>query len=157
MKILFLTQWFEPEPTLKGMTLAREMVRRGHEVQVVTGFPNYPGGRVYRGYRIRLRQREIIDGVTVTRVPLYPSHNRSGLQRAANYLSFAVSASIGVWSVPCPDVGYVYHPPATIGLPALVLNLLRRVPFVLDIQDLWPDTLAATAMVGNRAVLNAVG
>lgn len=66
------TQWFDPEPTLKGMVFARELVREGYEVEVVTGF-NYPGGKVYPGYRIRLLQREVIDGVHITRVPLYPN------------------------------------------------------------------------------------
>jgi colanic acid biosynthesis glycosyl transferase WcaI len=158
MKILFLTQWFEPEPTFKGLAFARELVRRGHEVEVLTGFPNYPGGRVYPGYRIRLRQREVVDGIPVTRVALYPSHDRSAVRRVVNYLSFALSAAtIGACSVGRADVVYVYHPPATIAFPAMVLRLLRRVPFVLDIMDLWPDTLAATGMVGNWAVLGAMG
>ncbi len=158
MRILFLTQWFDPEPTFKGLAFARELVRRGHEVEVLTGFPNYPGGRVYPGYRIRSRQREVVDGIRITRVALYPSHDRSAVGRVANYLSFAISAAtIGVCSVRRADVAYVYHPPATIAFPAMVLKLLRRVPFVLDIQDLWPDTLAATGMVGNRTVLGAVG
>lgn len=157
MRILFLTQWFDPEPTFKGLAFARELVRRGHEVEVLTGFPNYPGGRVYPGYRIRLRQREVVDGIRITRVALYPSHDRSAVRRVANYLSFALSAAtIGVCSVRRADVAYVYHPPATIAFPAMVLKLLRRVPFVLDIQDLWPDTLAVTGMVGNRAVLRAM-
>ncbi len=158
MRILFLTQWFDPEPTFKGLAFARELVRRGHEVEVLTGFPNYPGGRVYPGYRIRLRQREVVDGIWITRVALYPSHDRSAVGRVANYLSFALfAATIGVSSVRRADVAYVYHPPATIAFPAMVLRLLRRIPFVLDIQDLWPDTLAATGMIRNRALLGAVG
>ena len=59
-RVLLLTQWFDPEPTLKGMVFARELVREGYEVEVVTGFPNYPGGKVYPGYRIRLLQRELM-------------------------------------------------------------------------------------------------
>lgn len=158
MRILFLTQWFEPEPTFKGLAFARELLRRGHDVEVLTGFPNYPGGRVYPGYRVRLRQREVVDGIRITRVALYPSHGRSAVTRVANYLSFALSAAtVGACSVHRADVAYVYHPPATIAFPAMVLKLLRQVPFVLDIQDLWPDTLAATGMVGNRPVLGAIG
>jgi glycosyltransferase involved in cell wall biosynthesis len=158
VRILLLSQWFEPEPSFKGLDFARELVRRGHDTEVLTGFPNYPGGRVYPGYSIRLRRRETIEGIPVTRVALYPSHDRSGLRRAANYLSFAAAAAtIGAASVARADVVYVYHPPATIALPAMVLKALRGMPFVLDIQDLWPDTLAATGMVASRAVLGAVG
>lgn len=159
MKILLLTQWFDPEPpaSLKGLAFARELVNRGHRVEVLTGFPNYPGGRLYPGYRIKFRQRELIDGVRITRVPLYPSHNRSALGRVANYTSFALAAAaIGTWSVHRPDVAYVYHPPATIAFPAMVLKAISGVPFVLDIQDLWPDSLAATGMVTNPHVLRAV-
>ena len=102
-------------------------------------------------------QREVIDGIPVLRVPLYPSHDQSGVKRALNYLSFAAAASIGTLFVKRPDVAYVYHPPATVGLPAMVLQALRGVPFVYDIQDLWPDTLAATGMMQNAAVLKGVG
>lgn len=157
MRILMITQWFDPEPTFKGLLFARELQRLGHEVEVLTGFPNYPGGRVYPGYRIRPWQREVVGGVPVLRVPLYPSHDGSGVKRATNYLSYAASASIGALLLRRPDVAYVYHPPATASLPAMVLNALKGVPFVYDIQDLWPDTLAATGMMENAAVLRGVG
>ncbi|WP_304524158.1 sugar transferase [Deinococcus betulae] len=157
MRILLITQWFDPEPTFKGLLFARELQRLGHEVEVLTGFPNYPGGQVYPGYRIRPWQREVVDGVAVLRVPLYPSHDGSGVKRAANYLSYAASASIGSLLLRRPDVAYVYHPPATAALPGMVLHALKGVPFVYDIQDLWPDTLAATGMMENAAVLRGVG
>jgi glycosyltransferase involved in cell wall biosynthesis len=157
MRILMLTQWFEPEPTLKGLVFARELVRKGHEVQVLTGFPNYPGGGLYDGYRIRLLQRENIDGISILRVPLYPSHDGSALKRIFNYISFAVSASLlAPLLVNQADVVYVYHPPSTVSLPALMLKLLRGMPFVYDIQDLWPDTLAATGMVSSPLILQCV-
>jgi glycosyltransferase involved in cell wall biosynthesis len=150
VRILLLTQWFDPEPTFKGLTFARALAARGHSVEVLTGFPNYPGGRVYDGYRMRWRQLEILDGIRVVRVPLYPSHDGSVLRRALNYSSFAVSAAVlGTWSVSRPDVAYVYHPPGTIGLPALALRALRGIPFVYDIQDLWPDSVAASGMMSS--------
>ena len=158
MRILFLTQWFAPEPHYKGLPLAQEFQRRGHDVVVLTGFPNYPGGKVYRGYRIRLWQWEKMDGVDVLRVALYPSHSQSGLGRILNYVSFAVSATVfGVLLIRRVDVAYVYHPPATIGLPALAFKWLRRVPCVYDVQDLWPDTLAATGMMRRGALLTLAG
>lgn len=157
MRILMLTQWFEPEPTFKGLLFARELQRLGHEVEVLTGFPNYPGGRVYPGYRIRPWQREVVGGVPVTRVALYPSHDNSGARRALNYLSFAGTATLAIPFLRRPDVVYVYHPPATTALPAMVLRTLRGVPFVYDVQDLWPDTLSATGMVDGSRVLGLVG
>ena len=127
MRVLILSQWFDPEPTFKGLAFARELIAQGHEVEVITGFPNYPGGKVYPGYRIRWRKVEVIDGIRVIRVPLYPSHDSSALRRVANYASFALSAAvIGALSVRKPDVIYVYHPPATVGFPAFVLGQALR-------------------------------
>ena len=149
-----LTQWFDPEPFYKGIPFAKELTRLGHKVEILTGFPNYPGGKVYDGYRIRFCQREIISGIPIIRVALYPSHDRSAIKRVLNYVSFAVFATIiGIFHIKTPDVLYVYHPPATIGLPALIISLLRRVPFVYDIQDLWPDTLSSTGMIKNKKAL----
>jgi glycosyltransferase involved in cell wall biosynthesis len=158
MRILFLTQWFDPEPTFKGLQFALALQARGHSVQVLTGFPNYPGGKVYPGYRIHLWQREVMHGIPVLRVFLYPSHSRSAAGRVLNYLSFAVSASVlGTLLVKPADVAYVYHPPATVGLPALAFKYLRHIPFMYDVQDLWPDTLTATGMVNGSVVLRLLG
>ncbi|WP_426245542.1 sugar transferase [Nocardioides sp. LHG3406-4] len=157
MRVLFLTQWFEPEPTFKGLQFAKELQRQGHEVEVITGYPNYPGGTVYDGYRIRAYERTVVDGVVVRRVALYPSHDSSGARRALNYCSFAATSTLAALLGRRPDVAYVYHPPGTTALPAMALRLLRGVPYVLDIQDLWPDTLQATGMVGNPRVLGVVG
>lgn len=158
MRILFLTQWFEPEPVLKGLVLARALAAQGHEVRVLTGFPNYPGGNVYPGYKIKLIQREVMEGIPVTRVPLYPSHSRSKIGRILNYVSFGASATlVGVFSRWRPDVVYVYHPPITTGIAGALIGMVRRVPFVLDVLDLWPDTLKATGMMNNDRVLAIVG
>ncbi len=157
MRILMLTQWFDPEPAFKGLAFARELVGLGHDVEILTGFPNYPGGRLYPGYNVKPLQREVIDGISIIRVPLYPSHDGSSLKRILNYVSFAVSAALlGPFLVKPADVMYVYHPPATVGFPAMVINFLRGIPFVYDIQDLWPDTLASTGMLTNRFVLYCV-
>lgn len=157
MRVWMVTQWFDPEPTFKGQLFAQELRRRGHEVEVITGFPNYPGGRVYDGYRVRPYQRELVDGIVVHRVPLYPSHDASARHRVLNYVSFASSAALKVLTGRRPDVVYVYHPPGTVALPAALARLVRGTPFVYDVQDLWPDTLAATGMLPSGAALDLVG
>lgn len=157
IRVLLLTQWFDPEPTFKGMVFARELVRQGFEVEVLTGFPNYPGGKIYPGYRIKLLQREVIDGVQVTRVPLYPNHDQSAIKRVLNYASFAASSLVyGLFVARRADVIYAYHPPLTVGITASLIRLFRRIPVVYDIQDMWPDTLRATGMLNNARALNAV-
>ena len=154
MKILFLSQFFSPEPFFKALPFAAALARRGHSVEALTGFPNYPGGRVYQGYRIRPWQKETLEDVRINRVPLYPSHDRSAIRRTLNYTSFAISASLmGPFLLGPQDVAFVYHPPATNGLPACLLKALKGIPFVYDIQDLWPDTLAASEMMTNQIAL----
>lgn len=157
-KVLFLTQWFDPEPGCKGLVFTRELIRQGFAVEVVTGFPNYPGGKVYPGYKIRWLQREMIDGVHITRLPLYPSHDQSVIKRILNYVSFAASSLIyGLFVAKRADVIYAYHPPLTVGITASLLRLFRRIPVVYDIQDMWPDTLRATGMVNSARALAVVG
>ena len=156
-RILLITQWFDPEPTFKGILFAKELVSRGFEVEVITGFPNYPGGTLYDGYHIKFIQKEVIDGVLVTRVPLFPSHDKSKLGRVFNYLSFGLSSLIyGLFFSKRVDVIYAYQPPLTVGISALIIKLFRRVPVVLDIQDMWPDTLKATGMISNSRLLSFV-
>lgn len=156
-RVLLLTQWFDPEPTFKGLVFARELVRQGFDVEVLTGFPNYPGGRVYPGYHIKWLQREVIDGVHITRVPLYPNHDQSAIKRVLNYASFAAAATIyGVFMAKRANVMYAYHPPLTVGMAAALIKLFRRVPVVYDIQDMWPDTLRATGMLNNPKALGVV-
>jgi colanic acid biosynthesis glycosyl transferase WcaI len=157
MRILIITQWFDPEPTFKGMVFATELVRQGFQVEVLTGFPNYPGGKVYPGYRIKMLQREVVDGVQITRVPLYPNHGQSSIKRFINYVSFAASSLFyGLFMAQRADALYAYHPPLTVAMSAAVIRLFKRIPVVLDIQDMWPDTLRATGMLNNPKVLKLV-
>ncbi|MGA2052054.1 MAG: glycosyltransferase family 4 protein [Opitutales bacterium] len=122
------------------MPFARALAARGHEVRILTGFPNYPGGRLYPGYRLRWRQREVMDGIPILRVPLYPSHDGSSAGRALNYLSFFATAGWPLWGGWKPDVVYIYNL-VTLGALATVNQALRHVPYVLDVQDLWPDSI----------------
>jgi glycosyltransferase involved in cell wall biosynthesis len=152
MRIVYLTHWFDPEPgVIKGPRFVRALEAAGHEVTVVTGFPNYPDGRLYPGYRLRPIMRETIDGASVVRLPLYPSHDGSSLHRALTFLSFFLSVLIYCLARRTRfALAYVYHPPITVGLAAALAGLVRRLPFVLEVQDLWPDTVAATGMGGGR-------
>ena len=157
MRILLLTQWYPPEPQEFLAEMAQSLKALGHEVTILTGFPNWPSGEVYPGYRIKPWQRETMDGIQIVRVALYPDHSRSGFRRAVNYISFALSATIlGPWLVQKPDVIHVI-PPLTVGVPAWLLSRLWRVPFTHEIQDIWPETLAATRMLNNQRALVYIG
>ncbi len=156
MRILLLTQWFQPENFFKGLPFAKALAARGHDVEVLTGFPNYPGGKVYPGYRIRFYHQETMEGIVVHRVPLYPSHDKSAIRRILNYLSFSLSALLlGPWLVKKPDVIYVYNL-VTLGLPAFLLRLLFGTKVIIDVQDLWPESVANSEMLGNKAALTTL-
>ena len=157
MRLLLISQLFTPEPTTKGLEFALELTKRGYTVDVLTGFPNYPGGRIYSGYKGWWYQHEVIDGIHIHRVPIFPSHDHSAVKRVITYLSFALSASLVVnFVVSRPTVALVYYPSLTASVPAMLLRYLRGVPFVYDIQDLWPDSLAATGMMRQRWQLRVV-
>lgn len=140
MRVLILSQYYDPEPIPKPGELAQELLRRGHEVSVVTGFPNYPSGILYPGFNLRLIQHAHMDGVPVTRTFEYPYHGKCALGRILNYISFMLSAPFGLLKTgPC-DVIYVWHPPLTVGIAAWIMARLRRVPFIYDVQDIWPES-----------------
>lgn len=144
MRFGLLTQWYDPEPgpaALPG-TLARGLVERGHDVRVLTGFPNYPTGQLAAGYRIRPRQRETRDGVSVTRVALYPSHSTSPTSRILTYGSFGATAAIlGMGTLRQLDALWVNYSPVTVAPATAMAARLMKTPTVVHIADLWPDTL----------------
>ena len=157
MRILILAQFYEPEPAFKFPDLARQLTARGHQVQVITGFPCYPYGKTYAGYRQSLYSEEEIDGVLVTRVPQYPDHSRSALRRAFYYLSFALSATIiGLFKARRADVLLVYQSAMPTGLAGWMLSRLRGMPYVLDVVDLWPESVLASGMLNSRVASGVI-
>lgn len=157
-RILYLTQWFDPEPMVKGIKFVQALRDKGYEVEVLTGFPNYPTGKIAPGYRLKLYQHEIMKGVRVHRVFLYPSHDHSSFGRAVNFLSFFLSAFVFcLLNARRFDAIYVFHPPITVGLAAALSGFLTRRPFLLDIQDLWPDTVGVSGMNGTRGMAKILG
>ena len=154
MRIGVLSQWYDPEPggaAIPG-ALARELARRGHDVVSLTGFPNYPTGRVYDGYHMRPRTSREEEGVRVTRVALYPNHGSSSVGRIVNYGSFAASsATLGLSSLRGLDALWVYNSPGTIALPMWAARYMLGVPHVLHVMDLWPDSILETAFGSGSA------
>ncbi len=157
MKILIIKQLFNPEPTAKSLDFAKELVARGHQVEVLTGFPSYPLGRIYDGYSQKLYKREEIDGVSLIRVPIYPDHSSSGLKRFLHYFSYALSATcIGLFLVKRPDAMFVYQGAIPVAIPAIVYKKLRKIPFLYDINDLWPETVGASGMMSSKRALKLI-
>jgi glycosyltransferase involved in cell wall biosynthesis len=155
MRILVVTQYFWPED-FRINDLVKEWVRRGHEVTVLTGIPNYPDGEVFAAYRQRPADFLHFEGARLVRIPMV-ARGRGGLRLVLNYLSFALSGMvIGAWRLRAEqaDVVFVFEPsPVTVGLPAVVLGKLKGAPIVFWVLDLWPETLAAVGVVRSARVL----
>lgn len=159
MRILVVSQYFWPE-NFRVNDLVTEWVKRGHEVTVLTGIPNYPAGKVFLDYRSNPKAFRDFDGARVVRVPMVPRGNGS-VRLLLNYLSFLLCGTIfGSWHLRGieADVIFVFEPsPVTVGLPAIFLGKLKRAPVVFWALDLWPETLAALGVVRSPRVLNWIG
>lgn len=154
MRIGLLTQWYAPEPGPAALPtgLATGLVERGHQVQVLTGFPNYPDGAIAPGYVQKRKFDEVMEGVRVRRVALYPNHDDSAIRRMANYGSFAISAWLsGMDALADADVVWVNYSPVTVGWPMLRLRAQRGTPMLVHVLDLWPDTVTASGLAGGAA------
>lgn len=147
-RTLLVTQWFEPEPIEIPGSIARGLRDQGHGVEVLTGMPNYPHGTVAEGYRAWRPRTDVIHGMRVNRTPLFPSHDASPIKRMTNYLSWAASSTLlAVRRIRRADVCLVYSSPATAALAPAVWSRVLKTPYVLMIQDLWPDSVTSSGMV----------
>lgn len=149
MHVLIVSQYFWPE-AFPINDVAAGLAAAGHKVTVLTGIPNYPEGKFYKGYHWFKPVRETRAGINIARVPLISRGKSKGLRLALNYLSYVVSGCL-LAPFLCRekyDVMYVYGTsPITQALPALWLKWLRKIPVVLNVQDLWPESLSATGVV----------
>jgi colanic acid biosynthesis glycosyl transferase WcaI len=156
LRILVLAQYFTPEPITKPGDLAQALSERGHHVTVLTGLPNYPHGVRYPGYALRPWQWDRLGAVPVLRMAGYAYHGRSVLLRCANFGAFAIAAVLARPLLKRPDAIYVWHPPLSIGVAGWMLARLMRVPFVYDVQDIWPDVIVAAGLLQNRRAIRAL-
>ncbi len=152
MKILYVSQHYPPEMgALAGRAseLARHWAAEGHDSTVLTGFPNHPTGVIAPEYRSRFRRgffRERVDAVNVARTWLLPYPNRKPLERVLNYTSFCASASVTGSFLPRPQVVIGTSPPLLIAVAGYVIARVKRVPFVFEVRDLWPESLEGVGM-----------
>jgi colanic acid biosynthesis glycosyl transferase WcaI len=157
VRILVLSQYFWPE-NFRINDVVEGLVQRGHLVTVYTALPNYPSGRFFPGYGPFGPAYENYKGAEVHRVPLIPRGGGGGVRLALNYLSHALSATLFAWRARGRyDAILVYEPsPITIGIPARFLRWLKGARLVFWVQDLWPESLAATGAIKNQMVLGLV-
>ena len=157
MHILFLTDNFPPEvnaPASRTFEHCREWVRAGHKVTVVTCAPNFPTGKVFDGYRNRLLARETMDGIDVIRVWSYISANEGFLRRTLDYVSFMVTATPASLRVRRPDIIVATSPQFFTACAGYMTSRLKRVPFVFELRDLWPESIRAVGAMKQSVLLD---
>ena len=156
MRILFFSHYYPPEgnaPAARTHAHCRRWAAAGHDVTVVTCAPNHPRGVVYPGYRNRLRGVEERDGVRVVRVFTYLAANEAFWRRAASWVSYLVAATLcGVFE-PRPDVVIATSPQLFCAWAGVLVSRLRGRPLLLDIRDLWPESVAAVGALRSRLAL----
>jgi colanic acid biosynthesis glycosyl transferase WcaI len=156
LHVQIIAQYFKPETVGSGVwihQLATDLVGLGHQVSVVTSFPNYPERVVFEGYRGRMFMRERMDGVDIVRTYIYASPDEGMLSRTLNFGSFCASAAIGGLFAPKPDVIYCVMPPMPLGVSAEFLGFLKSAPVVVNVQDIYPDIAVAVGVLRNPTAI----
>ena len=157
-RILFFSHYFPPEgnaPASRVYEMCKRWANDGYDVTVVTCAPNHPAGVLYPGYRNRLVQRRMVDGIRVVRVWTYLAANKGKRRRALNFLSYMVTATIaGILICRRPHVLIATSPQFFCGWAGVLTSFIRRIPLVLEIRDIWPESLHAVGAVTKSSVIN---
>jgi len=157
MRIMFLTHYFTPEgnaPASRVHEMAKRWVASGQDVHVITCAPNMPDGIVYEGYSNKFKQTEMVGGIRVTRVWTYIAANKGTLRRILNYVSYMIMASLAGLFAKRPDIIVATSPQFFCGWAGVILSKLRRLPFILEIRDIWPESIVAVGAMHNKRLLS---
>ena len=156
MHIIFLTHYFPPEgnaPANRTYENCRRWVAKGHKVTIVTGVPNVPDGFVYEGYKNKFFQWEKVDGIRVLRVWTYVTANKGLFRRTLNFISFMFSSLLGAFLIKKADLVIATSPQFFCGIGGYLFSRLRKLPFILEIRDIWPESIIAVDALSNRKLI----
>ena len=156
MRILMLTQYFYPEngaAQVRLLEVAKAIRERGHEIEVVTAFPNYPSGVIPAAYRGEFFRKDSHAGIPIYRTWIYPVPRGKFWKRLLNYFSFVFSAFYGVVKAGKADYIFVESPPLFLGLTAFFAKWVKGAKLILNISDLWPESAVSLGLVSNRSVI----
>ena len=155
MKILFLSDNFPPEvnaPATRTYEHCTEWVKKGEEVTVITCFPNFPKGKVFKGYKNRLYKKEVIDGITVIRVWSYIAENKGFIRRILDFNSFAMMSFIFGLFIKT-DIIIATSPQFFTTISARFLSLFKRKPWIMEVRDIWPDSIVAVGSIKRSSII----
>ncbi len=156
MKILFLSHYFPPEvnaPASRTYEHCKQWVRNGHPVTIVTCAPNHPRGEVYDGYKNKLFQREEIDGIRVIRLWTYMTANEGFVKRTLNYVSYMIAVVLAIPFLPKSDIVLSTSPQFFSGLAGYFVSRFKRIHWVLEIRDLWPESILVVGAIKSKAII----
>ncbi|MCY9692569.1 glycosyltransferase family 4 protein [Paenibacillus alginolyticus] len=160
MRITLLCHYFYPEigaPSARLFEMAKTWVEMGHDVEVITCFPNHPTGNIPEQYKGMLRKKEYLEGITVYRNYVYATPNEGFLKKTLGHLSFMVSSILlSTFSIKKTDVVIVSSPTLFSVLSGYVIALLRRAPFIFEVRDLWPDAIIKLGVLKNKFIIKVL-
>jgi glycosyltransferase involved in cell wall biosynthesis len=159
MRVLFLSHYFPPEvnaPASRTFEHCRAWAEAGHDVTILTCFPNHPTGRIFSGYRNRIYQREERDGLHIVRLWTFATPNEGLFKRTLNHLVFMVMAIAVSFGLKKSDVVVSTSPQFFNGLAGYLVKLIHRAPWILEIRDLWPESITAVGAVRNRTLIRVL-
>lgn len=156
MHIIFITHYFPPEvnaPASRTYENCKCWVANGHQVTVITGVPNMPDGVVYKGYKNKFSQREEMDGIQILRVWTYLTPNKGIFRRTLNFISFMIFSLLGVFLIKNGDLAIATSPQFFCGIGGYLFSRLKKLPFVLEVRDIWPESIIAVGALTNRKLI----
>jgi len=156
LRVTFLTHYFPPEvgPAQTRLhELAKRLIAAGETVTVVTGFPNYPAGEIFPGYRGKRLMEDSYDGIRVLRTWVFATRSRGFIGRLLNYFSFPVFSLLAVRKLGPTDIIYVQSPPLFTGLAALWFSRLKRARYIFNVSDIWPQSAVELGVLRNRVAI----
>jgi len=159
MRILLVSEFFPPERGPTGhmfYELGADLAQRGHQITVITGFPNHPYGEIFGGYRKRLWQVENIKGMRVIRVWLFTSPNRRTLSRIMTFLTFTITSSLAILLAGRQNIMFAVLQPLSVGLIYPIFGMLTKTKVVFNLQDLHPDAAIDAGLVSNRLFIKVL-
>jgi len=155
MRILFLSDNFPPEnnaPSYRTYEHCKEWVNKGSAVTVITCFPNFPNGKIFKGYKNKFYEKEVIDGINVIRIWTYISKNQGFLKRTLDYMSFSVMSFIFGLFQKC-DIIIGTSPQFFTVISASFLGFVKRKPWVFEVRDLWPESIVSVGMLNKKDII----